>query len=130
MGRSLSPEEMLSFDHVSETVRQRTIVFDIPWLPGRFAGVTLGRMILLARPQPDDGTSTLIAHELVHVEQWARRGVFGFLLWYLGDFWRQLRTRRQWMPAYRAVRAEVQARDRTRTWWNQRHQPGEEPGGA
>ncbi len=129
IGRSLSTAETTAFDHVPESVRSRTVLLDVPWLPGTFAGVTLGRYILLARPQRDDGSSTLIAHELVHVDQWTQRGVFGFLVWYLGDFWRQLRTRRRWMPAYRAVRAEVQARDRTRTWWEQRRPTPDEPDG-
>jgi hypothetical protein len=129
IGRSLSTAEMAAFDHVPETVRNRTILFDIPWLPGSFAGITLGRYILLTRPPRDDGSSTLIAHELVHVDQWSQRGAVRFLAWYLGDFWRELRSRRQWMPAYRAVRAEVQARERTRHWWEQRRPDPVEPDG-
>lgn len=121
--RPLTSAERRSFDHVSHRTRHRALVASIPWLPRGFAGLTLGRFVLLARPQPTDGSSTLIAHELVHVEQWDQRGRIGFLRWYLGDFARELRIRRSWMPSYQAIRAEVEARERTRTWWNQAKGP-------
>lgn len=116
--RTLTPQERAAFLHVTDRTRDRARVYSIPWLPGRFAGLTLGRFVLLARAQGSDGSSTLLAHELVHVEQWDRQGTIGFLRWYLGDFLRELRIRRSWMGAYQAIEAEVEARERTRRWWN------------
>lgn len=119
VGRSLTSPELHAFDHVSERTRHRAVVVGIPWLPGTFAGLTLGRYILLARPESDDGSSTLLAHELVHVEQWDHRGIIGFAGWYVADFLQEYRHRRKWMDAYRALEAEVEARARTRVWWNE-----------
>jgi len=85
-------------------------------MPGSFQGITLGRRVFLVGPQPQDGTSALIAHELVHVEQWADRGVLGFSRWYLTDFARELRSHRKWMPAYRRITAEVEARQGASQW--------------
>lgn len=118
IGRLLTSPERLAFDHVQERTLQRVVVVNIPWLPGTFAGLTLDRFILLARPQPEDGSSTLLAHELVHVEQWDDRGIIGFAWWYVSNFLREYRQRRKWMNAYRALDAEVEARSRTRDWWN------------
>lgn len=123
MLRRLTLEEHRAFDHVSERTRQRARLVAVPWLPHTFAGLTLGPLVLLDRAQPTDGSSTLIAHELVHVEQWQRHGPLRFLVWYLGDFVRQYRTRRSWMESYRAIDAEVEARRRTRRWWDEQRQP-------
>ncbi|NNE96833.1 MAG: hypothetical protein HKN24_12475 [Acidimicrobiales bacterium] len=116
MGRPLTDAERRSYTHVDSPTRDRARIRSLPWLPGRFQGITLGRNVFLAIEQPDDGTSGLIAHELVHVEQWADRRVFGFLGWYLADFLRNLRIERHWMRAYRAVEAEREARRRTQAW--------------
>ncbi|NNF53357.1 MAG: hypothetical protein HKN03_02835 [Acidimicrobiales bacterium] len=118
VGRTLTSPERLAFDHVEERTLQRAVVVCIPWLPGTFAGLTLDRFILLARPQRADGSSTLLAHELVHVEQWDDRGMIGFAKWYVANFVREYRHRRKWMASYRALEAEVDARARTRDWWN------------
>ena len=118
VGRPLTQPERTAFDHVQKRTLQRAVVVSIPWLPGAFAGITLDRFILLARPQPDDGSSTLLAHELVHVEQWDDRGIVRFAWWYVSNFVGEYRQRRNWMDAYRALDAEVEARARTRDWWN------------
>lgn len=53
----------------------------------------------------------LLAHELMHIEQWRRLGAFRHITQYLGDYvkgrWRRLG---HW-EAYRAIRLEVEARD-------------------
>ncbi len=120
MGRRLHSAERDSYDHVTPATLARTRIHSFPWLPGSFLAITLGRRILLTTKQPDDGTSHLIAHELVHVEQWSERGVRGFLIWYVGDFATQLRQHRRWMPAYRDVEAEVEARNIAQEWFQRR----------
>ena len=116
MGRPLTDAERRSYAHVDVATRDRARIRSLPWMPGAFQGITLGRNVFLAKEQPDDGTSVLIAHELVHVEQWANRRPLGFLRWYLADFAKNLVAKRHWMRAYRAIEAEEEARKRTQYW--------------
>ena len=85
-GRRLSPEAVAAFVHVPEVDRMRARVVIVPWLTPGVAAMTLGAWILVRR-----GASTdlgLVAHELVHVEQWRERGAPRFLARYLGDYLR------------------------------------------
>ena len=55
----------------------------------------------------------LLSHEAVHVEQWREYGVVGFLVRYLGDY---VRGRAMGLPhhiAYRAIRFEREAVERS-----------------
>lgn len=55
----------------------------------------------------------LLSHEAVHVEQWREHGVIGFLVRYLGDY---VRGRAMGFPhhvAYRAIRFEREAVERS-----------------
>jgi hypothetical protein len=112
----MTPSEHRAYDHVTHNTLERARIRSLPWLPGRFLGITLGRTIFLTTEEPTDGTSSLIAHELVHVEQFHDRGWFGFLTRYLADFARGVWTERSWMEAYRGVTAEVEARKETQGW--------------
>ncbi|MGH9084471.1 MAG: eCIS core domain-containing protein [Acidimicrobiales bacterium] len=71
------------------------------------AAITLGRFVLV-RPEAV-GSARLLRHELVHVRQWRRLGVAGFLRRYLGAYarWR-LRRYPHW-AAYRRVPLEIEA---------------------
>ncbi len=116
MSRPLTPSERVAYDHVSPATIDRARVRSLLWLPGTFTGLTLGRNIFLTTDEPPDGTSSLIAHELVHVEQFDDRGWLDFLRWYLSDFFRGLLAERNWMKAYRQVTAEEEARRSTHAW--------------
>lgn len=82
------------------------------WVPGIAAvalpwGVYL-RPDVYERPRADLGR--LIVHELVHIEQARRVGVVPHLAVYVADYIRErLRGASHW-PAYKAIRAEVEAR--------------------
>ena len=89
----------------------------VPTLLGNYTGMSLGRFVLLARPVPADGKSMLLAHELVHVRQWSELGIAGFLIRYLLDFARGLRSHRRWQHAYRDIRAEIEARQVAAEWY-------------
>lgn len=55
----------------------------------------------------------LLVHESVHVDQWCQHGIVGFLTRYLSDY---LRGRAVGLPhrtAYRAIRFEREATERT-----------------
>lgn len=95
---------------------RRVRVVRVPGLPGGYGGMTLGRVVLLARAVPADGTSPLLAHELVHVRQWAELGVVGFAARYLADFVAGLRRHRRWRPAYLDIGLESSARAEADAW--------------
>lgn len=61
----------------------------------------------------DGDALVLLSHEAVHVEQWREYGVVGFLVRYVGDY---LRGRVLGLPhhvAYRAIRFEREAVERS-----------------
>lgn len=120
VGRPLNDTEIESYDMVSADVARRVKVIDVPFLPGGYAGMTLGRTVLVSKPVEADGNSALLAHELVHVRQWSELGVVGFSARYLGDFARNLGTYRRWSRAYRNIGAEVEARHEATDWLRRR----------
>lgn len=71
------------------------------------AATTLGRFVFV-RPEALD-SARLLRHELVHVRQWRRHGVAGFLRRYLGAYLRwRLRRYPHW-AAYRRIPLEIEA---------------------
>ena len=77
-----------------------------PVPPGASA-ITIGPVISVRRRAA--GNERLLRHERVHVEQWRRLGVVGFLRRYVGAYvrWR-LRGHRHW-DAYRRIPLEIEA---------------------
>ena len=77
-----------------------------PVPPGADA-ITLGSLIIVRRSAAGD--NHLLRHEQVHVEQWRRLGLLGFLRSYVGAYlgWR-LRGYGHW-AAYRRIPLEVEA---------------------
>lgn len=81
-------------------------------VPPGSAGITFGRLVIL-RPRARH-RERLLRHELVHVEQYARHGVAGFLGRYLVSY---LRLRLRGFPhraAYRRIPLEIEA------YWRER----------
>lgn len=85
-------------------------------VPPGAAAITLGPLIIVRRGVPETrGWDRLLRHELVHVEQWRRLGVFRFALRYGGSYaWLRLRGWSHW-AAYRRLPLEVEAEWRART---------------
>ena len=78
-------------------------------LPRNVAAITLGRRIWIARELPPAEMEVLLRHELVHVRQMERHGVFVFLVRYLREY---LANRVRGMghdAAYRAISFEREA---------------------
>jgi hypothetical protein len=113
--RRLTGTEITAYDVLSPHLAARVRLVRSP-VPGRYAGVTLGRLVLLERQAAPDGANPLLAHELVHVRQWAELGVAGFLSRYLTDFARGLRQHRRWHRAYLDIALEREAREQTEAW--------------
>ncbi len=119
-GRRLTEIEVEAYDHVDPSLVRRVRIIRIPFIPGGFTGMTLGTWILIAHPVPADGSSTLMAHELVHVRQWAQTGRFRFARSYLSSFVQELRVERAWKAAYWLIEAEREARSETDQWRQRR----------
>lgn len=76
-------------------------------MPPGAAAITLGRLVSVRRRFAGD--ARLLRHELVHVQQWRRLGVIGFLRRYVGAYLRwRLRGYGHW-AAYRRIPLEVEA---------------------
>jgi len=111
LGARLSPEARVRYAHVHPVDADRARVVVVPVLTPGVVAMTLGRWILVrAGHESDVG---LLAHELVHVEQWRTHGVVGFLRTYLGDYARGRRAGLGHWAAYRAIPFEAEARLRT-----------------
>ena len=82
-------------------------------VPPGSAAITLGPLVIVrARAARDE---RLLRHEHVHVLQWRRLGVVGFLVRYVGAYLRwRLRGYGHW-AAYRRIPLEVEAEWRART---------------
>jgi hypothetical protein len=118
--RSLDVAELDAYDIVPRAVAARARVVVAPILPPGAGGMTLGRWILLRRDDLVDGTSTLIAHELVHARQWQELGIGRFLWRYLSAYARNLARMRRHDAAYRAIPLEVEAYELAADWARRR----------
>ncbi len=115
-GRRLTETEIEAYDHVDPILARRVRVIRIPGIPGGYTGMTLGTWVLMTHPVSDDGSSALMAHELVHVRQWAESGRIRFARRYLTSFLQELRVERAWKAAYFLIEAEREARTETDRW--------------
>jgi hypothetical protein len=107
----LSPEATRAFIHVPTVDVERARVVVVPVLTPGVAAMTLGRWIRMRRGRDHD--VGLLAHELVHVQQWREHGAVRFLWRYLSDYGRgRLRGEPHW-AAYAAISFEAEARDRS-----------------
>ena len=71
------------------------------------AAITLGRLVIVrARSAAND---RLFRHELVHVGQWRRHGVVGFLGRYVGGYLRGRVAGWPHIAAYRRIGLEAEA---------------------
>jgi len=109
----LSPDAQARFTHVPERDRERARIVVVPVLTPGVIAMTLGRWILVRRGRELD--VDLLAHELVHVQQWRELHAVPFLARYLGEYLRaRLSGARHW-AAYSAISFEVEARARSGT---------------
>jgi hypothetical protein len=114
--RRLNDAEVASYDLVPPDIARRAFVQKVPLLPRGAAGMTIGRFVFLRRDDARDGSSQLLAHELVHVQQYRRQGYLPFsarYLWHYGHGMFRLRNHRR---AYRAIPVEVEAYDAAAEW--------------
>ncbi len=120
VGRRLNDVEVEAYDVMDPELAQRVRVVNVPFIPGGYAGMTVGRTVLLAREVDADGNSALMAHELVHARQWTEQGAPRFLSDYLTSFARNLYRHRRWAAAYNNIEAELEATKETTDWLRRR----------
>ena len=100
-----------SFTHVPSIDRDRARIVVVRWLTPGVSAMTIGRWILVRRGHELD--AGLLAHELVHVQQWREQRALPFLARYVGEYLRyRARGLRHW-PAYLAISFEEEARARS-----------------
>ena len=120
--RRLNPQEIARYDLVPAEIARRARVQKVPVLSPGMDGMTVGRLILVLRDDDHSGHRVLLAHELVHVEQYAELGLVGFLWRYVREYFGHLRRLRNHRQAYRAISLEVEARAVAGRWAEQRVQ--------
>ncbi len=120
VGRSLTPSEIDGYDHVDGDLLASVRILRVPFLSPGTSGMALGGLVMLTDDSDRSGRSPLMAHELVHVKQFAERGRTSFLLDYLRHYFRGLMKFRNHREAYLAIPAEVEARNATKAWAEQR----------
>ena len=120
MARRLTKNEVERFDHVPHELATGVRILEVPFLSRGADAMTLGRTVLVRRGHAD--SPLLLAHELVHVQQWARLGVVGFLWRYLGAYVKNLLLLRSHHAAYLSIPLETEARDRARRWGEARRE--------
>ncbi|MEM9034891.1 MAG: hypothetical protein AAGA99_02535 [Actinomycetota bacterium] len=114
MPRPLGPEEQIRFDHVDRAVLGQVRIAVVPVLQPGVSGMSIRRLILLRRGREHD--DALLAHELVHAEQWHDHGVAGFLARYVWGYLGGLARYRRHRLAYLAIPFEREARRRAARW--------------
>ena len=114
--RRLTPAEIAGYDLVPPEVARRARVQRVPVLSPGMAAMTLGRLMLVLRDDDRSGRRVLLAHELVHVEQYARLGAVRFLRRYLREYFANLVRLRSHRRAYLAISLEAEARAEAARW--------------
>ena len=115
--RRLTAQEIARYDLVPPEISRRARVQKVPVLAPGTHGMTVGRLILLLRDDDRSGQRVLLAHELVHVEQYYRLGTVSFLRRYLREYFANLRRMRNHRRAYLAISFEAEARAAAERWW-------------
>ncbi|MEM7140716.1 MAG: DUF4157 domain-containing protein [Actinomycetota bacterium] len=114
--RRLEGPELEAYDLVPREIAERARIQRVFVLPPGASGMTIGRLILLKSDVDRSGSRELVAHELVHVRQYAESGFVRFLAVYLRDYLRQLVRLRRHRAAYLAIPAEAAARTEAHAW--------------
>ena len=114
--RRLTPQEIAAYDLVPADLARRARVQKVPLLAPGSHGMTVGRLILVLRDDDRSGQRTLLAHELVHVEQYADLGIIRFLRRYVREYFANLWRLRNHQQAYLAISFEAAARAAAERW--------------
>jgi hypothetical protein len=107
--RRLNAIELDAYDLVPRAIAARARIQRVPLLPRGAHGMTIGRFVFLLDDQRRDGSSQLLAHELVHVRQYREQGYVTFSARYLWHYGRGMVRLRNHRHAYRSIPVEIEA---------------------
>jgi hypothetical protein len=114
--RRLEGPELAAYDVLDRELAVKVRIQKVPILPRGASGMTIMNLVLLKSDEDRAGSRKLLAHELVHVRQYAELGYLKFSYRYLRDYVRNLIELRKHRPAYLAIGAEVEARAEADAW--------------
>lgn len=120
--RHLDNDEVGAFDHIADGLCERVRLIRTNLLPPAADGMTIGRFVLLRGDQIERGATTLLAHELVHVRQFAEMGMPRFFAAYFGSYFKNLLRTRNHRQAYLDIPLEIEARREAGEWSKSRGQ--------
>jgi hypothetical protein len=118
--RRLEGPELEAYDLVPHELARRVRVTQVPFLPNHADGMTVGTWIFVRNDDDASGNRALLAHELVHVRQFAEQGRARFLARYVREYLRRRWTGCGHRQAYLDITAEVEARDEEAAWQRRR----------
>lgn len=118
--RRLEGPEIEAYDLIDTDLARRVWILRVPFLAPGTSGMTIARLVMLRSDADRTGRRQLVAHELVHVRQYAALGVPRFLVAYLFDYARGLARHRNHRAAYLAIPTEVEARAEAAVWARRR----------
>lgn len=114
--RNLEDAEIASFTHVADDVLRRVRLIRTNLLPPAADGMTIGNVVFLRGDRIEQRATTLLAHELVHVRQFAEHGPIRFITQYVGAYLKNLRVSKNHRQAYLDIPFEIEARDEASKW--------------
>jgi len=118
--RRLEGPERAGYDHIAPELADRVRIVRVPFLAPGSSGMTIGRVVFLTSDVDRSGERELLAHELVHVRQYAEQGLVRFLIAYGRDYIVGLVRLRNHRQAYLAIPTEEAARAEARLWKQRR----------
>ncbi len=118
--RRLEGPELGAYDHISGLITNKVKLVKVPWLPNGADGLALATFVFVKDDIDPTEARTLIAHELVHVRQWAEYGVIGFAYRYVRDYLKNLVRLRNHYQAYLDIPFEIEARQQAHQWQSAR----------
>lgn len=129
--RRLAAAEVETFHHISDGLLDRVRLVRTNLLPPAADGMTIGRFVFLRGDRIEHSATTLLAHELVHVRQFAEMGAPRFFAAYLGAYFRNLRRTKSHRQAYLDIPLEQEARAVAKQWQTEKaRRDNETPPGA
>jgi len=114
--RRLELDEISSFTHIGEELLGKVRLIRTNLLPRAADGMTIGNIVLLRGDRIEQRSTSLLAHELVHVRQFAELGPIRFLTQYFGAYLRNIVAHKNHRQAYLDIPLEIEARKEAALW--------------
>ena len=107
--RKLDHDEVSAYTHIADGLCERVQLVRTNLLPPAADGMTVGRFVFLRDDHIERRATTLLAHELVHVRQFAEMGMPRFFASYFGSYFKNLARSRNHRQAYLDIPLEIEA---------------------